>query len=235
MTCVAPPNRAIIFDFDGTLADTFPLVLGVLTEYCAAKRRPVPSAQEIERIRNMDSRKIFDHLGIPRWQAPLAIAIVRRKLRRIEDRLMPFVGIPDALEALHASGWRLFVLSSNTAGTIRRFIIRHQLPQPERLEGGVRFFGKEHRLRRLLKMSNLPSAQTVLVGDETRDVHVGRAVGTPVVGVSWGFNTATLLREAGAAVVVDSPQDLTAAMERLLHAMPGANDAMPDPSRGPVS
>ena len=48
------------------------------------------------------------------------------------------------------------------------------------------------------------------VGDSNVDMQTAVAAGMPAVGVSWGFRTAAELREHGAAVVLDRPQDLLA-------------------------
>jgi phosphoglycolate phosphatase len=211
-----------IFDFDGTIANTFPLVLRVLTAHRESQGQTGPSEEEIEELRKIDSRKVFEFLGIPRWKVPFVIAAVRHRMRKIEHELESFDGMHEALALLVERGWRLFILSSNGTRTIRTFFERHGLPRPVKIEGGVRFFGKEHRLRRLMRDFNLDPERTVLVGDETRDMSVGRLCGTKTVGVTWGLNVSHVLETESPDALVDSPRDLPATLERLL---PGGIDA----------
>ncbi len=216
------PGRVAIFDFDGTIANTFPLVLQILREHRASRGQTGPDDEEIEALRAVDSREIFQHLGIPKWKIPLLIAVVRHKLRRVEHELQSFNGIPGALQKLVDDGWRLLVLSSNQGETIRRFFERRSLPAPERIEAGVKFFGKERRLRRLLGDLRIDPANVVIVGDETRDLFVGRACGTRTVGVSWGLNLRRVLESASPDVVIDCPSEIPRVLERLLPAFDGA-------------
>ncbi len=211
-------SRAAVFDFDGTIADTFPIVLRLLTEHRAAKGLSGPSDEEIHALRSVDSRNVFEQLNIPRWKVPFAIAMMRRKLRKVEHEIQPFHGIREILEDIVARGWQLYILSSNNTSTISAFFKRHHLPQPLEVAGGVNFFGKELRLRKLLAKHALDSGQVVLIGDETRDLYVGAGCGCRTIGVTWGFNLREVLANAKPDALASNPAELINALEGLLPA-----------------
>ena len=62
-----------IFDFDGTLADSFPWFIGVLNgvadRYGFNRVRP----DDVEQLRGYDARQIMRHLRVPSWKLPLRI------------------------------------------------------------------------------------------------------------------------------------------------------------------
>src|SRR3954453_21844973 len=75
-------KRLAIFDFDGTLADSFPWFLRVLNT--VAQRhgfRPV-AADDIEMLRGKDTRQILDFLAVRRWKLPF----IARDLRRMKSQ-----------------------------------------------------------------------------------------------------------------------------------------------------
>lgn len=55
-------------------------------------------------------------------------------------------------------------------------------------------------------------AATVMVGDRSHDVLAGRACGTRTVGVTWGAGSRAELEAAGADRIVDTPDELVAAL-----------------------
>ena len=67
--------RLVIFDFDGTLADSFPWFLGAVGRAAALYGVVAPPASELETWRTLDARTIIRRLGVPMWQVP---AIVRQ-------------------------------------------------------------------------------------------------------------------------------------------------------------
>ena len=57
--------------------------------------------------------------------------------------------------------------------------------------------------------------EAVFVGDMKTDVMAGRAAGVHTIGVSYGYGDTDSLREAGADLIVDSPQELVPAIAGL--------------------
>ncbi|MGE3064368.1 MAG: HAD-IA family hydrolase [Hyphomicrobiaceae bacterium] len=58
--------------------------------------------------------------------------------------------------------------------------------------------------------------ETVMVGDTTYDMEMGRAAGAGAIGVAWGYHPAPRLTAAGAQTVITAFADLPAAIARLL-------------------
>ena len=115
--------RLIIFDFDGTLADSFTWAAGVVNQFADQYgfRRIDPS--EHETLRVLDAKTLMQQLGVPMWKVPIMAAHVHRLMGQQIDPSRLFDGIDHAsLQCLHASGAVLAVVSSNAEQNIRRVL-----------------------------------------------------------------------------------------------------------------
>ena len=54
-----------------------------------------------------------------------------------------------------------------------------------------------------------------MVGDTKYDVIGAKAHGIPTIGVSWGYGDVEQMRAAGAAAIVDRPEDLLAQLNQM--------------------
>ena len=108
--------RLAIFDFDGTLADSFPFFLSVfntIADRHAFRRIDVERASE---LRHYSVREMMDHVGMPRWKLPLASRTFMDMMKESAHAIPLFDGIADALRHLHACDVTLSVVSSNSLG-----------------------------------------------------------------------------------------------------------------------
>ncbi|HOB47618.1 MAG TPA: HAD hydrolase-like protein [Zoogloea sp.] len=182
MTC-----KLVVFDFDGTLADSFDVFRRCLADAAAAHGfRSVADGEE-ERVRRMSGRQLMEHLGVPLWKVPtLAVDMRRRMLARI-DEVRPFPGAGDALSALAGQGVELALVTSNTRDAARAVLGDTALRLFRHTHCGTAMFGKRFKLRELLWTSRLTPAEIVCIGDEIRDAEAARAVGMDFIGVAWGY------------------------------------------------
>lgn len=176
---------AIIFDFDGTIADSFGFVVDFLV--AEAGREPL-TAEEKQALRGRSMASIGRGLGLS-WLRLLRLFFKgRQRMGRVVNQLQPFDGLPGLIEKLHAEGHELFVLTSNTVPNVHKFLHHHNL-HTYFLEvyGGIGLFGKASALRRLLREQQLETKNSIYVGDEVRDVQAAQSIGVRIVAVTWGF------------------------------------------------
>ena len=81
--------RLAIFDFDGTLVDSFPWFSRVLNDVADRFHFRRVEPHEIDALRTMEARELMRHLGIPAWKMPfIAHHMRKRKSRELgETRL----------------------------------------------------------------------------------------------------------------------------------------------------
>jgi len=183
----------IIFDFDGTIADSFTLVVDIIHDL-TGHEEPLPS-HEIERLRGMTLRQAAKDIRLPIWKIPFLVAKGRKQMWAEMNKVPIFDGMADVLRQLAADGHHLYVMSSNSVQNIELFLERHHLRDDFiRLYGGVGLLGKARALNRVLRQNELDPKQTWYVGDEVRDIEGAQRAGIRVAAVTWGYNNAAVLK-----------------------------------------
>ena len=69
-------------------------------------------------------------------------------------------------------------------------------------------------LRAMAETGALP-ADTIMIGDTTFDIEMGKAAGAKAIGVTWGYHDPSELVAAGADIMIDQFSDLDAAIAKL--------------------
>ncbi len=191
----APPGL-VVFDFDGTLADTFPVFLDVFDEVIDRFALRRPDAQDVARLRGQTSAEILRWLGVPPLRLPAIMRHARARMAERAHELTLFPGMEAIVHEVAERGFRVAVVSSNAERTVRLVLRESLCARVHTFRCGVGVFGKAARLRGLMRRARVSAPATVLVGDEERDVAAARAVGARAVAVTWGYADATGLAHA---------------------------------------
>ncbi len=207
-----PRYRLAMFDFDGTLADSFGWFAATLREITPRYRlTPLDDAQ-LQALRGLEARAIMQRLGLPWWKLPLVTREMRRRMRDDIAGIVPFDGIDAVLSALKSQGMLIAIVTSNSPGNVRAVLGAHSLAHVDALEGDVSIFGKQRRLAKTLKRFGCAPREAVYVGDEIRDAQAAAALGIDFVGVGWGYTRADALQAHAQDKVCADSQQLLAAL-----------------------
>ncbi|ACJ00857.1 HAD hydrolase-like protein [Rhodospirillum centenum] len=204
--------RLAIFDFDGTLADSYPWFAANFNSMAERWRVPRLSAEELEAMRDTGARTLIAHLGVPSWKLPLIAADMKRRMARDIGSLPLFDGVPALLAGLRAAGTTVAVLTSNSEPNVRRVMGPEVAENVDRFVCGTALFGKAPKLRRLLRDLRVPAAEALSIGDEIRDLDAAREAGVPFAGVAWGYTRPAALAAAGADPVFDTVAGMAAGL-----------------------
>lgn len=198
--------RNIIFDMDGTLADSITTLLEVANDLGVLNRRITRA--DYERSKNLSVKDIFKEFEVPIWRAPALVVKGRAALaHRIND--VPFFAGMDVLVQELSKDHRLFVMSSNSLENIQKFLENHGINESfESIYGGVGIFGKSRILRKAMKEHGLAAVDTYYVGDEVRDIEAAKKAGVRSVAVTWGFNGEEILRKRKPDYIVHNTKEL---------------------------
>lgn len=186
--------QLIVFDFDGTLADTYPWFSATLNEVARRYGFRCTTPAEREQLRDLAATEALTALGVPAWKRPWITRHLRQRLQRDIATIRCFPGIDDLLARLTAAGVRLAVASSNSAANVHTALGTARLGYFAALECGIALGGKASRLRRLLRRQQIPAAAALYIGDEVRDLEAARQIGMGAGAVTWGYNSAAALR-----------------------------------------
>jgi len=201
-----------IFDFDGTIVDSFEYVLHFLSKEAG---HPEPKGAEADKYRRKSMRAMAMMLGIPWWRLPKLFFKGRRVMRARMDNLHAFHGMEHVIKALHADGHKLYLISSNSSRNIRKYLTRQDLKHCFRaIYGGAGILGKMNMIKRLRLRFRIKE-KVYYIGDEVNDMASAKAVGAGTVAVTWGFADRKELEDAGPDYIADTPDELITYLKKL--------------------
>ncbi len=203
-------KKNIIFDFDGTLADTVPVIFTIVGEL----------AKEIgydRRITEEDIKWVSEHklieipkkFNIPLIKIPYLFMEGRKKLKKQMFSVPACKGMVESLHVLKEKGYRLGILSSNSRDIIQEFLLKYNLVDLfDFVHSELNLFGKDQALVALLNEHKMKKEDTIYVGDELRDIEACRKAGLDVISVGWGFNSPDTLKKENSNYLALKPQDI---------------------------
>jgi phosphoglycolate phosphatase len=206
---------AIIFDLDGTLADTLRDIAEAMNAALTACHLPVHPV-ETYRLRvgrgwaNL-ARESVSAVGAHRIEEVSRRAFQYYQ-RHLTDYTHLYDGIRSTLEQLSARGVRMAVLSNKpdalTVGVVQRLgcagmfvTVQGALDNAPAKPDPTLALAASKRL-------GVSPARTYLVGDSAVDVETALRAGMVPVGVTWGFRDRSELVGAGAVHIVERPADI---------------------------
>lgn len=200
---------ALIFDFDGTLADTLGAAVraynGLADTYSL---RPVPE-EEISLLRDFEVKELMKHLGISKLRLPGLLARGRKALRADITELALNDGLAEILPQLREHCTCFGILTSNSTENVEAFLEAKGLRDLFTfISSTSKLSGKHKHLRAIEKTFSLERSDMLYVGDESRDVRASQKAGIHVAAATWGFNSETTLRRQNPTHILQEAKDL---------------------------
>jgi phosphoglycolate phosphatase len=202
-------RRFVIFDFDGTLADSFPWFIEAFDQAAQRFRFQRPDLERPEELRALDARHLLVRYRIAPWKVPFVAHFLRQHMARQIGRISLFPGAGLALDTLTARGLQLALLTSNSYRNVTS-VLGPRAGCFAELECNVSLFGKTSRLRRLLADSGVAAHEAIFIGDEVRDAEAARHVGVAFGAVSWGYQRLPSLEMHSPQMTFESIDELVA-------------------------
>jgi phosphoglycolate phosphatase len=205
--------RLIVWDFDGTLADTMALALATYNELAA--RHGFLRVDDPAAIRGLSTRAFLRKFRISLFRLPRLVREYHAVTKSRMDTIRLFDGLPDILARLKAAGVRQGVLSSNSATNIGTCLRANRVEDVfDFVVGNPRLFGKSRTIRRLLSTHRVEPAQFLYIGDEVRDIEAAKKAGVDVAAVTWGFHAIEQLTREAPTYLWSSPGEIVPTLAR---------------------
>lgn len=202
-------QKVIIFDFDGTIADTVDALVTIANRLAVEFGYIQISANELTLLRNLTSREIIKYSGISLLRIPFLVKKVKGELKTKIKDLESIPGMPEALIELKNQGYRLGIITSNSQENVSEFLKFHHLDDLfEFIHSGVTIFGKTTIINNVLRQRQIKPQTVIYVGDETRDIEAAKKAHIKVVAVTWGFNSPEALAKEKPDFLIDHPSEL---------------------------
>jgi len=208
--------KLIIFDFDGTLADTHELIVKTNQEAMKAMNYPVRDEEAIRKTIGLPLeagiRTLFPELTdevISAW-----CAMYRKVFDVLKTQIVPilFPEVKETLEWLYGKGYVLTVASSRHSSSLNAFLRDMGIAECFQYVLGADNVAKAkpdpEPVLQTLRDLGYAAAEALVVGDMPVDIFMGARAGAGTVGVTYGNSNRPELTKAGADYVLDHFSEL---------------------------
>ncbi len=199
----------VIFDWDGTLADSTAVIKRALQRSAEDLGYPIPTDAQASFIIGMGLRPALEH-AIPTLREEDLTRLTDRFRHHFivgENEIVLFDGVPEMLGALKACGHSLAVATGKSRKGLDRAFdtlgLREYFIASRCADEG---FSKPHpgMLHALFDMTGMSASDAVMIGDTTHDLQLAENAGTAAIGVTYGAHERSLLLAHQPLTLVDS-------------------------------
>ena len=176
----------VIFDFDGTLANTLELVARIYNEHHKEFGSQPIDMSELATYQKLGYKKAAKKAGIKWYKIPKIIRTISHEMKQHMDEVEPFPGVIALVGKLQKEGVSVGVLTSNSHELVTDYFASQKFPEFDFVVSEKTLFSKEKALRNIIEHRELDPQRVVYVGDEPRDVTSCHKAGIRVIGVDWG-------------------------------------------------
>lgn len=210
-----PPFTAVLWDLDGTIADSAPGITRSLARMFESFGLPVPSPAELVSYVGPPILDSFRLHGLDRHPGLDAAVDRYREFYRADGELADelFPGVAEIITALHAAGIPQSTATSKPEGAATRILTHFGIA--DRLDfitgaGGDETRGTKREVvaEALGRLRSIGAdlSNVVLVGDRFYDVEGATANGVPTIYTTWGYGR--IGEEVDAVAVANTPEQL---------------------------
>lgn len=210
-------NQTVIFDFDGTLANTVELVMRIYNEHAAQFGAEQVSAEEFPELRKLGYKKAMKAKNLHWRHVPHLAYILRSGIHQHLQEVRPYDGVREMLHDLKNADLTIGVLTSNDGTLVQEFLETHEFPLFDFVVSEKAIFGKDKALKKIMHRHELTPDQVVYVGDEPRDVTASKKAGVYVIGVTWGFGGPESMEATQPDKTVSTVSELKEAIYEAIH------------------
>jgi phosphoglycolate phosphatase len=189
------PNRAVIFDFDGTLADTRKPIMQSIWDTLHDLKVKLPTQQSLNSLSCHTLEDMFQKIGIKgKDKIDSAVNCYNHSYRKLGPKKATlYPGVKDTLSRLQGNGYVLSIGTHEKRAHLDRLVhalgigsffsdslcvdeVEHNKPAPEMAET-------------LMDRSHMLPEDTLVVGDSTLDMQMGNAAKCDTCAVTYGAHT----------------------------------------------
>jgi len=208
--------KLVVFDFDGTLADTRELIIKTNQAVMREMNYPVASDEAIIATIGIPLEGCIQTLfpDVTPEQMPVWVRTYREIFNVLKNQFIPtlFPGVKETLEHLHAAGYQLTVASSRHSASLNEFLqgmgVAPYFDYVLGADNVTRAKPFPDPVLITLKQLSQEASQTLVVGDMPVDIQMGLGADAYTCGVTYGNANRAALEAAGAHAAIDHFSEL---------------------------
>lgn len=211
--------KAVLFDLDGTLANTIADLAAALNFALRQSGLPELGTEHVKQLvgsgwNNLILGALGDKGDDPALVKEVGAAFIQYYDAHFMDETVLYPGILPLLDRLEAAGMKLGVVTNKrrymAVLVLRKLFGRDRIATVLGPEEGVPTKPDPHMPLAAMKELGVHPEETLFVGDSGVDMLTAANCGAVGVGVLWGFRDERELREAGASHIIAKPEELLA-------------------------
>jgi len=200
--------KLLIFDFDGTIADTFNLGFEILNVLAPEFKFRALKESELEEARDMRLLELLKFLKIkPSKMSKIARRAAEELSARIRD-VQPLPDVMPVIRELSSRGFQLGILTSNSPENVGIFLKNHDFNIFDFVRSSSKLMGKAREIKSIRKILRVDRSDILLIGDECRDIEAAHKAGVAIAAVAGGYNSRTALERTKPQFLLERPEEL---------------------------
>lgn len=208
-------KKIVIFDFDGTLADTLMLNLQIIKELGLNHGREITESS-IEEYKNISALDFIRENNISKIKLYFSFYRIKKELEKRMEEINIFPGLKEELGKMHKAGFRLGILSSNNKQNIEIFLKKYAISNFfDFIFTEKNLFAKNTKLKLIINIFRLEPENIIYIGDEVRDIEAAKQVGIKNIAVTWGYNSHRILKSVAPDALVQHPKQIIRTIKSL--------------------
>ncbi len=202
-------KKTIVFDFDGTIADSLRASLEIYNRIAPLFKVLPIEEKRIETFKSDKIQRFFKYLKISYIKLPFMVLKGRSEFKKNINAIKEQPGVCDVIRRLKDDGHTLGILTSNSKNNVTHLMRNYGIDHCfDFIENSKHMFGKDKYIKRIMKEQGTQKENLFFVADETRDIESANKVGVNMIAVTWGFQNRRAFRKAQATYIVDTPDEL---------------------------
>ncbi len=201
-------SNIFIFDFDGTIADTFKMILTISNKLAKEFHFKKIEPHQEQEMKGKTSQEIMKLLKVPIMKIPAIIAKAKKELNKEMSNIQPTEGLEEILLELKKWCKGIGILTSNSSDNVMEFLTNHDLNIFDFITTTSKIWSKNTQLKELIRKHGFKPEEVLYIGDETRDIEAAQKAGVKVAAVTWGYNTSEALEKHHPDYIINQPKEL---------------------------
>lgn len=180
--------RCVIFDFDGTLADTESHVFNIYNDLADKYHYRKVSKEELHSLKSLSFKDLINMIDIPYLKIPKRVREGQKLMKKNMSAIEPFQpNLKEVLLQIRSKVEVMGIITSNIGKNVKKFIDNEDINFFDFIISTA-ILGKEKKIEYISKKYKINPCEILYIGDETRDVDACKTAQVSCAAVTWGYN-----------------------------------------------